>query len=481
MKIITPVDGLWNELCEVVRAFGYATAFVREGEDGCTLVHDARADGDGVVHTAVLSRPDGSEVRAEARQRAVGQGAVEQKRLYKRAAKKAVYELMRGVCGRSLPWGALTGIRPVKLARDLADQVGERAAYDTLRNYYDVSPEKARLALDIASVQRPLMAQRDKLDVYIGIPFCRTRCLYCSFAAVALDTKHGKLAQGYADWVIREMRASAPDPARVRAVYVGGGTPTALPVGELAKILQAARDLYGDAPEFTVEAGRPDGLDADMLRMLHDKGVSRVSINPQTFSDATLARIGRAHRAQDILRAFELARSVGFTCINMDLIAGLPGETPEDMARSLREVERLAPENLTVHTLAVKRGSRLHEFPDRFPLPSGEDVSEMVRMGFAAAARMGMAPYYLYRQKYMAGNLENVGYALPGAECLYNIDIMEETHSILAYGAGAISKKLEPARALITRQANPRDIPLYGERVNALAQEKRALFAEVMA
>ena len=313
--------------------------------------------------------------------------------------------------------------------------------------------------------------------MYVGIPFCTTRCAYCSFSSGEIGDGH--LVEPYLAALEREIDAARAlmDEAglRMRALYVGGGTPTSLDARQLARLLCRLQRAFPGATEWTVEAGRPDTLDEEKLRVLRDFPVGRISINPQTMNDATLQRIGRAHTAQDILSAYALARRIGFDHINMDLIAALPGETPADFERTLAKIRSLAPESLTVHTLAVKRSSRLHEQSYR---PTETDtVQKMVERGLEAAHDMGMRAYYLYRQKYMAGNLENVGYALPGHACTYNIDIMEETTSILALGAGGISKRVQDdAEKRIRRAPNVQNIEQYTARVNEMIERKRALF-----
>ncbi len=261
-------------------------------------------------------------------------------------------------------------------------------------------------------------------------------------------------------------------------MYIGGGTPTVLSADQLDALLDHYEDTYGSyGEECTVEAGRPDTITKEKLQVLRKHGVDRISINPQTMSDETLQRIGRLHTAAQIREAFELARSLDFRSINMDLIAGLPGEGIDDMARTLEQIQALGPDNLTVHTLAIKRSSRLKDQLDRYPLPSREDVEKMIDMGFSAAKAMGLWPYYMYRQKYQNGNLENVGYAANGMECVYNIDMMEETTSILAHGANAMTKRVFYGQNRVERIPNPKDVPTYGAKLDLLDRQKRALFS----
>ena len=314
-------------------------------------------------------------------------------------------------------------------------------------------------------------------DVYIGIPFCTTRCAYCSFSSGEIGD--GRLVEPYLAALLHEIEACA-EMARemglhIRVGYIGGGTPSSLTTPQLDRLLAHVERHFGVLAEFTVEAGRPDTLDAQKLRMLRDHPVTRISINPQTMNDATLARIGRAHTAKQTVEAYELARSIGFDDINMDVIAALPGEDYAMFAHTLAEIRRLRPESLTVHTLAIKRSSRLHE--EKYA-QAEQDVARMVALGRQTAHDMGMRAYYLYRQKYMAENLENVGYALPGRFCRYNIDNMEETTSILALGAGGISKCVMREEEKILRAPNIANIEQYIGRVDEMIERKRIVFAE---
>lgn len=404
------------------------------------------------------------------------------KREEKRAIKIAVFRCMRALAPESiLPWGSLTGIRPTKLLRELEETKGAQEALRLFLEDFDVQAEKAQLARRILEVQRPIlsMAREKDIDVYIGIPYCKSRCLYCSFAsevagkdgvpAQYLHALHTDIALGAA--MMREGGYT------LRCMYVGGGTPTVLTAEQLYALLEHTLRCYGTGAELTVEAGRPDTLDAHKLRTMKSLGVTRISLNPQSMKAQTLARIGRAHTPEDILNMYALAQDIGFDTINMDVIAGLPGETPEDFAETLRRIAAIRPANLTVHTLAVKRSSRLKEQIKQYPLPSAEDASRMVAMGEACATEMGMQPYYMYRQKYMRGNLENVGYALPGKSCVYNIDMMEECVSIMAHGVGAMSKRIFPGRDMrVERIPSPKDIQIYCAKLPRLYEQKRALF-----
>lgn len=407
---------------------------------------------------------------------------LDRKRQEKRALKRAAYALMQRIRPTEMPWGSLTGIRPTKLLRELCERVGDEEAVRVFSEVFSVRIDKLRLAATINAVQKPVIASvgaRD-LDVYIGIPYCRTRCLYCSFGA---ELAKPNAVEEYLPYLYRDIEngaALARDGGySVRAMYIGGGTPTVLSADQLDALLDHYEAQYGGfGTECTVEAGRPDTITRDKLEVLRRHGVERISINPQTMSDETLKRIGRAHTAAQIHETFALARSLGFSSINMDLIAGLPGETVEDMARTLSEIRAMRPDNLTVHTLAIKRSSRLKDQLERHPLPSREDVETMIDMGFQTAKEIGLWPYYMYRQKYQNGNLENVGYAASGKLCVYNIDMMEETTSILAHGANAMTKRVFYGENRVERIPNPKDVLTYGAKLDALDVAKRKLFLQ---
>ena len=409
---------------------------------------------------------------------------VELRRARKRQVKRALYELLKEMTGMQLPWGALTGIRPTRLLYEALDAgLSMDAARAHVMREFDVSADRAELLCEIAEMQRGVRTPEEgSFDLYIGIPFCKTRCSYCSFSSGEIG-RNKKLVAPYTEALLREIELSAQlmreAGLHVRAAYMGGGTPTAIPCDDLERILAAAREAFPGAVEWTVEAGRPDTIDREKLEMLKRMEIGRISVNPQTFCDETLARIGRSHSGEDTVRAYELARELGFDDVNMDLIAALPGETPEIFAATLEKVISLAPESVTVHSLAIKRSSKLHEqlhvSGAGHTQVSAEGAAEMIAHARSRLTQAGWRPYYLYRQKYMAGNLENVGYARPGKACLYNIGNMEETASVLALGAGAISKWLFARDLRIERAANVKNIEEYTRRVEEMVQRKRDL------
>ena len=378
------------------------------------------------------------------------------------ALKMAFYRAGTDLLGFEPPWGALTGVRPVKLpTRSMAAGASPEEAQRELEEAFRVSPARAKLAVDCA--QASLAADGrlgpGQVSVYIGIPFCPTRCAYCSFVSADVG-RTLKLVEPYLDGVLAELaetgRVLREAGLWVRTLYIGGGTPTTLSAQQLERLLSAVRThlpLEG-CVEYTVEAGRPDTITREKLEVLREQGIGRISINPQTLEDPVLAAIGRRHSARDVLDAFALARQVGFDCINMDLIAGLPRDSYDGFCRSLDGVLALGPENITVHTLALKKGSRLMEEGGR--LPSGEETARMLDHALEALRGAGYGPYYLYRQKYMSGSLENVGWARPGTESLYNIVMMEELQTVVSIGGGGVTKLVDRERGSILRLSNPK-------------------------
>ena len=378
------------------------------------------------------------------------------------ALKMAFYQAGTALLGGEPLWGALTGVRPVKLpTRAMLAGATEAQACRELEREYHVSPRRARLAVECAraSLAEDRQLEEGQVSLYIGIPFCPTRCAYCSF--VSADVGRAlKLVDPYVEALLEEVRRTGQvleqAGLRVRTLYVGGGTPTTLSASQLDRLLAAAEahlPLAG-CREMTVEAGRPDTITREKLEVLREHGIERISINPQTMSDQVLQAIGRRHTPRDIREAFCTAREVGFACINMDLIAGLPQDSVEGFRDSLEEVLALRPENITVHTLAMKKGSRLME--EGGALPSSEETGRMVDLSLEALEGAGYRPYYLYRQKYMSGGLENVSWCLPGTENHYNIIMMEELQSVLSLGAGGVTKLVDRSSGRIVRLTNPK-------------------------
>ncbi len=383
------------------------------------------------------------------------------------------------------PWGILTGIRPAKIAMKL---LTEGKTNDEIIAYFTgvcgTTAQKAALVLETARQELPVKQAMypDGISLYIGIPFCPTRCLYCSF--VTCGTRQAaKLIPDYLACLNKEIAhagaLTARSGKRIETVYIGGGTPTTLNAEQLSVMLSQIRDCFdlSHCREFTVEAGRPDTVTADKLNVLRQHRVSRISINPQSMNEKTLHIIGRAHTPAQIRDAVALARSCGFDNINMDVIAGLPGETPDDFRHTMEEVEALSPENTTVHTMSVKRSSRLHEYLDQYTLSDADTVEEMVDFAYAYLKTQGKHPYYLYRQKHQLGNLENVGYAKQGCDSLYNIYIMEELQTILSLGCGGVTKTVDPVTDRIERIFNVKEPKDYIERIDEMLARKEHVFA----
>ena len=393
---------------------------------------------------------------------ALGRDPREVYHVVQHALKLAFYQAGTALLGHEPPWGALTGVRPVKLpTRALKEGASPQEARRELEEEYRVSPRRAGLALDCAraSLEALRALGTGTVSVYVGIPFCPTRCAYCSFVSADVG-RTMKLLDPYVEALLRETEATGKALRQagltVRTLYMGGGTPTTLSAGQMDRVLSACRALLPleNCLEYTVEAGRPDTITREKLEVLRRHGIGRVSINPQTLEDEVLRAIGRRHTAEDIRGAYALAREVGFDCINMDLIAGLPRDSFEGFRRTLDGVLDLAPENITVHTLALKKGSALMEKGGA--LPSGEETARMLEYSLDALGSGGYRPYYLYRQKYMSGSLENVGWALPGRENLYNIAMMEELHTVVSIGGGGVTKLVDPAAGRIVRLPNPK-------------------------
>lgn len=471
IELQTNLEKFTNELADVAKLF--------DAQEGVMqIVH--MADDGTLWRDCFEVSAFGAQARRVFEQQPCGRDALDVVRRRKRMCKMGLYEVLKALSGYDPPWGALTGIRPTRLLYEAIEGgLSPDEAMAQVVREFDVSPQKARMLRQIYDMQRGLYARDDSLyDVYVGIPFCPTRCSYCSFSAT--DLKRGqKLVPDYLSALEKEMNACAQDMQTLglspRAIYFGGGTPTALSAGELDALLSLARACFPGARELTVEAGRPDSITREKLAAIKAARADRISINPQTMNDETLARIGRHHSAQAIADAFELARSMGFDNINADIIAALPSEGPEEFARTLTQIDALSPESLTVHTLALKHASQLHL--QSYVQTDAHTATAMVQAASDYAAGAGYLPYYMYRQKYMAGNLENVGYCRPGRQCLYNIDIMEETTHILALGAGGISKWLFGGRDLrIERSANLKNVELYIRGVDEMIARKRALY-----
>ena len=471
------------DIHSIVKAF-YPAETVKVFEEG---TKDFESDGDnpsiaiwfeerairvnlsGTEHEAVLSRP-------------------EERPVVKNELKQLLYRVLSAYTGKELPWGTLTGIRPTKIAMQFLEEnapgtqnpMTEADILSYMQETYYCSEEKALLAIDIAKREKRILADihyEKGYSLYIGIPFCPTTCLYCSFTSFPIFSWTDRVGE-YLTALEKEIdfvREACQDKI-LDSVYIGGGTPTTLEPEELRRLLSKVRASFdfSQVKEFTVEAGRADSITRDKLRALKEFGVTRISVNPQTMNQETLNIIGRRHTVGQVEEAFRLAREEGFTNINMDLILGLPGETKEHVERTMEAVTRLCPDSLTVHSLAIKRASRLSLWIEENGIETLHNTDETMEIAAEGAARMNMKPYYLYRQKNMSGNFENVGYATEGNYGIYNILIMEEKQTIMALGAGTISKAVYPD-GRIERCDNVKDVALYIEKIDEMIDRKRKL------
>ena len=415
-----------------------------------------------------------------------GLDAYGQERLKQRIVKLSFFKAARELTGVTPAWGALTGIRPAKLAAGLLEEgKSERETERILRDTYFVSPARRRLCIQCA--QAGLEAKRglapEEISLYVGIPFCPTRCAYCSFVSNSVE-KSFHWIEPYLEALFAEIDSAAEMVRdlglRVKSFYMGGGTPTTLSAGQMDRLLGRLGEAFdlGGIVESTVEAGRPDTITREKMAVLRRNGVTRVSVNPQSMEDHVLNAIGRRHSAGDIRRAMELVDQAGFPHVNMDLIAGLPEDTPEGFRRTLDEVIAFGTDNVTVHTLSLKKGSRITLEGTR--IPTVEEVADMLDYADPALRQAGFGPYYVYRQKYMSGSFENAGWCRAGGTGWYNIYIMEELHSILSLGAGGSTKMVDPARSRIERVFNlkyPQEYVQRPEKIRANQEAFRAFYS----
>lgn len=404
----------------------------------------------------------------------------------KNILKRVIYQILSQHSQRVLPWGTLTGIRPTKIPMELLEQGTSREQVkEHMKETYLISDEKADLSIEVAQTEQrilQLLDYQNGYSLYIGIPFCPSTCLYCSFTSYPVSMWLKRMDE-YLDALEKEIRftADACRGKKLQTVYIGGGTPTSLNAEQLNRLIGSVRAHFDltHCAEFTVEAGRPDSITKEKLLALKEQGITRISINPQTMKDETLKLIGRHHSVEDTIQSFKMARQLGFEDINMDLIIGLPNETIEDVRETMKQIRELAPDNLTVHSLALKRAARLKMFPEDYKELSFENTAETIELTAKAAREMGLYPYYLYRQKNMAGNFENVGYATPGKEGIYNILIMEEKQTIIALGAGAASKFVLGGGKKAHRVENVKDIENYLARIDEMIEKKRSKMEEL--
>lgn len=404
----------------------------------------------------------------------------------KNRIKRNLYQMLASRTGRELPWGTLTGIRPTKIPLTKLEEGWNREEImDFMKKTYYAGDDKIHLSVEIAERERQILSSisyENGYSLYVGIPFCPTTCLYCSFTSYPIG-KWEKRMDEYLEALSRELSYTAEKMRgkKLETIYFGGGTPTALSAEHLERVICEVERLFDRSGvlEFTVEAGRPDSITREKLEVLKRHGVTRISINPQTMNQKTLDLIGRRHTVEMVKEKFLLAREMGFDNINMDLIIGLPGEGMEELSHTLEEIRALSPDSLTVHSLALKRAARLKLEWDQYVDLGMVNTQEMIDLTASFARELGMEPYYLYRQKNMAGNFENVGYSLPGKACIYNILIMEEMQTIAACGAGTTTKVVFPGENRRERTENVKDVEQYIQRVGEMIGRKDELLSQI--
>ena len=407
--------------------------------------------------------------------------AEETVRLRRRALQQSYYLAALQLLPKAPAWGALAGVRPTKITtKHLLEGGTPKSAEKLMKDVYYVTEDRRKLSVDcsLSTVNAVKLMEPEDISVYVGIPFCPTRCTYCSFVSRTIGEKT-ELLVPYLAALEKEVRVTAElmkhSGKHLRTIYIGGGTPTTLSTPQMIRLLDALRESFdfGRCIEFTVEGGRPDTLDAEKLRAIREHGADRMSINPQTMEDHVLRACGRPHKAEDVVRTYQEAVDAGFAAINMDLIAGLPQDDFDGFRRSLDAVAALNPANITVHTLALKKGADL--FEKREGLSTAEEVSRMVDYANQTLRDLSYKPYYLYRQKYMSGSFENVGWSRDGLDCLYNIYMMEELHTIVSLGGGGMNK-VSLSDGTLQRFHNPKFPEQYIEMIDSVLQQKRDLF-----
>lgn len=408
------------------------------------------------------------------------------KTLSKRLIHRSMFGYLNDRFDANVPWGILVGIRPVKLVHKMMDEgMSDSEILNFMKREYLVDDDKILLMLDIAKRERTFIypISDKKVSLYVSIPFCPTRCLYCSFPSHILS-KYGDMRDEYIKKLLLEARAVADilenTGRKIETVYIGGGTPTSLDAKQLDILISELKSIFdlSNILEFTVEAGRPDTITREKLEVIKSHNVDRISINPQTMNQNTLDIIGRKHTVDEIIKCFNLAREIGFDNINMDLILGLPKETPEDVEHTISEILKLSPESVTVHTLALKRSSDLNINIEKYKseMTDYKSLVSMIDISKTMLENNGYNPYYMYRQKHMLGNLENIGYSKPGKECIYNMQMMEDKQSNIAIGAGAVTKVVYLEENRIERVDDVKNLEVYLERIDDMIEKKKKYF-----
>ncbi|MGL5712455.1 MAG: coproporphyrinogen dehydrogenase HemZ [Paraclostridium sp.] len=469
------------EVAELFKLFTTQFRFIKDEEEfKKIIINEINIDNDVLKSTAKYYEDNELKVIKEEVLDISGLSDEDIKKNTKVVIKRSIFKVLDEVFKSYVPWGILTGIRPVKIVHSLLDKgLNEEQIRENLKSNYLIKDEKIDLALDIAKRERVFIypIDKDKISLYVSIPFCPTRCVYCSFPANPMK-QFGQLRDEYVKALIKEVKGLAKllqeTNKEIETLYIGGGTPTTLEPEQMDTLIKALfKELdLSNIKEFTVEAGRPDSITREKLEVMKKHNVSRISINPQTMNDETLVKIGRDHNVNDIIDTFNMARKLGFDNINMDIILGLVDEDIDMVRNTLERIKELSPESLTVHTLAIKRASTLKENLDKYELTRYEEMIKMIDLSMEYAQDMGLNPYYMYRQKHMLGNLENIGYAKEGYECIYNIQIMEEKQSNFAVGAGAITKYVYVDEDRIERADNVKNVEQYIDRVDEMIQRK---------
>lgn len=464
-------------------------------EESDVILGEAATDADATIEFSInpgemaavkasLTTREGEVFLADAEKEIpLGLSEKEAFKLQKNVVSRAYLTVLQDWTGIVQKWGILTGVRPTKLLhKRLREGVERKAAHNELKEQYLISDEKIELMQHIVDRQLAVIPDlyelKNEVSIYIGIPFCPTKCAYCTFPAYAINGRQGSVDSflGGLHYEIRQIGDwLKKNNIKITTVYYGGGTPTSITAEEMDMLYEEVQASFPDVKnirEVTVEAGRPDTITPEKLEVLKKWNIDRISINPQSYIQETLKAIGRHHTVEETIDKFHLARDMGMNNINMDLIIGLPGEGTKEFAHTLAESEKLMPESLTVHTLSFKRASEMTKNKDKYKVADRSEIEKMMNMAEAWTKQHNYAPYYLYRQKNILGNLENVGYALPNQESLYNIIIMEEQQTIIGLGCGASSKFIDPETGVITQFSNPKDPKSYNDSFAEYADKK---------
>ncbi len=487
IKVVLKGHDFRYEVGELIKVFGLfkEICFVEDRDiidnDEFLLINQvSKDDNEYTIHTRLLKNRDVIS-NDEKTLKVIKGNAIDERKELKKKIKISIFDVLIKISKSDISWGILTGIRPTKIIHELLDKKYTiDKINEVLKDQFRISDEKIKLVTEVALCERKYIYPINEklISLYISIPFCPTRCVYCSFPSNPLkkgSTKSDEYLLKLKQEIIMTSKLLKDYGKKVESIYIGGGTPTTLTSSQLDMLINWTVNAFDISRlrEFTVEAGRPDTIDKEKLMTLKSNGVDRISINPQTMNKETLKLIGRQHSPEDIENAFFMAKEVGFKTINMDIILGLPNEGLDEVRNTLETIKKLDPENLTVHTLAVKRSSKLNEAIDDFEMAKEILAKDMLSLTKKYANDMQLYPYYMYRQKYMVGNLENVGYCKKDHECIYNMQIMEEKQSIIALGAGAISKIAFPKENRLERVPNVKNIDEYIKRVDEMAERKR--------